>query len=89
MTVIQNVARHEVGVRPEENGGSENALRLSNAEAADYLGLKTATLNKWRVYGDGPPFIKIGRIIQYRKSDLDAFLNERLMRSTSEAFVRS
>ena len=62
--------------------------RLSNAQAAKYLGLKKATLNKWRVYGDGPPFIKVGRLIQYRKIDLDAYLSARLMRSTSEAFAQ-
>ncbi len=67
------------------NGGSE---RLTNSEAAEYLGLKTATLNKWRVYGDGPPFLKVGRLIQYRKADLDSYLNERLMRSTSEVLAR-
>jgi hypothetical protein len=68
--------------------GDQNAQRLSNSEAAEYLGLKTATLNKWRVFGDGPPFIKVGRLIQYRKIDLDAYLNGRLMRSTSEALAR-
>ncbi len=67
---------------------NENAERLTNSEAAEYLGLKIATLNKWRVYGDGPPFLKVGRLIQYRKSDLDAYLNERLMRSTSELLAR-
>ncbi|GJL95392.1 MAG: hypothetical protein DHS20C05_17970 [Hyphococcus sp.] len=67
---------------------NENAERLTNSEAAEYLGLKIATLNKWRVYGDGPPYLKVGRLIQYRKSDLDAYLNERLMRSTSELLAR-
>ena len=65
-----------------------NSERLTNSEAAEYLGLKTATLNKWRVYGDGPPFLKVGRLVQYRKADLDSYLNERLMRSTSELLLR-
>jgi excisionase family DNA binding protein len=59
-------------------------VRLSNREAADYLGLKAATLNKWRVFGDGPPFIKVGHLVRYRKADLDAFLQSRLRRSTSD-----
>lgn len=58
--------------------------RMNNREAAYYLGLKAATLNKWRCHGDGPPFIKVGRLIRYRKSDLDAFLLRRLRRSTSD-----
>ncbi len=62
--------------------------RLSNEQAAEYLGLKAATLNKWRVYGEGPPFIKVGRLIQYRKTDLDDYLSSRLVKSTSEATAR-
>jgi excisionase family DNA binding protein len=58
--------------------------RLNNREAADYLGLKAATLNKWRCHGDGPPFIKVGRLIRYRRTDLDAFLMGRVRRSTSD-----
>ncbi len=65
-----------------------NPERLSNAEAAEYLGLKAATLNKWRVYGAGPPFLKVGRLIRYRKSDLDAYLAGRLVRSTAEAAAK-
>lgn len=67
------------GVAPTE--------RLNNREAADYLGLKAATLNKWRCHGDGPPFIKVGRLIRYRKTDLDAFLQAGARASTSDPGV--
>lgn len=62
--------------------------RLNNQEAAQYLGLKAATLNKWRVYGEGPPFIKVGRLVRYRRSDLDAYLSGRRVQSTSELSAR-
>lgn len=62
----------------------EPGVRLSNEEAAEYLGLKSATLNKWRCYGEGPPFIKVGRLVRYRLSDLDAFLMDRIRNSTSD-----
>ncbi len=62
--------------------------RLNNEEAAQYLGLKAATLNKWRVYGEGPPFIKVGRLVRYRRTDLDAYLSDRLVQSTSELSAR-
>ncbi len=62
--------------------------RLNNEEAAQYLGLKAATLNKWRVYGEGPPFIKVGRLVRYRRTDLDAYLSRRLVQSTSELSAR-
>ncbi|MEO0696853.1 MAG: helix-turn-helix domain-containing protein [Pseudomonadota bacterium] len=71
-----------------ENNSRRSTDRLSNAQAAEYLGLKAATLNKWRVYGEGPPFIKVGRLIQYRKADLDDYLSSRLVRSTTEAAAR-
>lgn len=58
--------------------------RMSNREAADYLGLKAATLNKWRCNGGGPPFMKVGRLIRYRRADLDAYLLSRIRLSTSD-----
>jgi len=47
---------------------------LTTAEAAQLLGLAKSTLNKWRVYGTGPTFIKLGRAVRYRRSDLDAYM---------------
>jgi hypothetical protein len=34
---------------------------LTTAEAAAHLGLAKNTLEKWRVYADGPAFIRISR----------------------------
>lgn len=45
-------------------------------QAAEYLGLATSTLNKWRCYGDGPTFLKLGRSVRYRVSDLNDFLEQ-------------
>ncbi len=61
--------------------------RLNNREAANYLGLAAATLSKWRCHGDGPPFIKVGRLVRYRRADLDAFLQAGLRLSTSDPGV--
>lgn len=47
---------------------------LTTQEAAQYLGLAPATLNKWRVYKTGPRFFKLGRAVRYRRDDLDAYL---------------
>jgi excisionase family DNA binding protein len=58
---------------------------LKPPEAAAYLNVSTSTLAKLRVYGGGPKFTKISRAaIRYRRSDLDAYMAERLIRSTSE-----
>lgn len=54
-------------------------------QAADYLGLKESTLEKWRVTGAGPAFVALsGRAVRYRESDLCTFIESRLRRSTSE-----
>ncbi|WON75313.1 helix-turn-helix domain-containing protein [Nitrosospira sp. Is2] len=51
---------------------------LSNAEAAIYLDLAENTLPVWRCTGRYDiPYIKVGRLVKYRKSDLDAFLQRR------------
>jgi hypothetical protein len=48
-------------------------------------GTATQTLAKWRVYGTGPEFVKIGKRVFYEESALDAYIAERRRRSTSEA----
>src|SRR5262245_17430723 len=58
---------------------------MRSAAAAQYLGIAESTLNKSRLTGDGPPFVKVGsRSVVYRKADLDKFLEDRVRRSTSE-----
>ena len=58
---------------------------LDGAQAAAYVRWSRSTLDKSRLTGDGPGFIKVGRLVRYRKSDLDAWLASRHRRSTSDA----
>jgi predicted DNA-binding transcriptional regulator AlpA len=54
--------------------------------AASYLGLSASTLAKMRLRGDGPPYSKAGpRIVVYDVQDLNAWLDARKRKSTSEA----
>ncbi|MBG52200.1 MAG: hypothetical protein CML99_07250 [Rhodobiaceae bacterium] len=55
---------------------------LTTTEAAAYLGLAISTLNKWRCYGDGPQFVKLGRAVRYKRDDLDCFVEIGMRRST-------
>ena len=55
--------------------------------AASYLDVADNTLEKWRVYGTGPRFYKLGRKVRYRRRDLDAWIESRLCSSTSEGFA--
>jgi len=48
--------------------------------AAQYLGVSEAWLRKARQDKAGPPYVRIGRTIIYRKADLDEFLERHLQR---------
>ncbi len=56
---------------------------LRTPQAALLLGLSAATLCKWRVFGDGPRFKKLGRAVVYDPQDLRAWLEQRSRASTS------
>lgn len=58
--------------------------KLNVEQAANLTGLSASTLNKLRVFGGGPPFLKLGRRVVYDPGDLDAWLAERRRRSTSD-----
>lgn len=58
---------------------------LTTPEAAAYLGLAISTLNKWRCYGEGPQFVKLGRAVRYRQDDLDHFIESGMRGSVDEA----
>jgi excisionase family DNA binding protein len=59
---------------------------LTVHEAADYLRLSKRTLERLRVSGLGPKFVKCGgRSIRYRQSDLDEWISRRIVGSTSQA----
>jgi hypothetical protein len=49
--------------------------RLSNDDAAGYIEKSPSWLNKQRAAGRGPRFLKVGGRVQYRVSDLDAYLD--------------
>lgn len=52
---------------------------LSRREAAAYLGIAENTLAIWKSSGRyGLPYIKLGRLVKYRRVDLDAFIMNRL-----------
>ena len=59
--------------------------KLNVEQAADLTGLSASTLNKLRVFGGGPPFLKLGRRVVYDPVDLDGWMAERRRRSTSDS----
>lgn len=62
--------------------GPAQTIIFTTRQAALYLGLSISTLNKWRCYGTGPKYLKLGRAVRYRQEELDCYLEARLYRST-------
>ena len=58
---------------------------LTEAQVSEILGRGVPTLQKDRVAGTGPQFVKLGRLVRYRPSDVQTWLDGRARRSTSEA----
>ncbi|PKN67863.1 MAG: DNA-binding protein [Deltaproteobacteria bacterium HGW-Deltaproteobacteria-15] len=50
---------------------------LKDFEAATFLCVASGTMRNWRYSGQGPPYLKLGRLIRYRFSDLAIFLERR------------
>ena len=67
----------------QELNWSDDRL-LTPKEAANFLRVSQSWLAKARMRGDGPPFVKIGRSIRYRESDLLQWMKSRTHLSTSE-----
>ena len=57
---------------------------LTPRETAKHLRCSERKLERHRLVGDGPPFVKIGAAIRYPLSELEKWLAERTQRSTSE-----
>lgn len=56
---------------------------LDTGSASRRLGISISTLEKLRVYGGGPPYLKLGRCVRYRVADIKSWLEERVRLSTS------
>lgn len=81
-----------------ENSERPNASETSNIgefgdrllrvpEAASFVGLSISMLNKMRVAGTGPRYVKLAaKAVGYWQSDLVIWLNARVCHSTSEVY---
>lgn len=54
----------------------EDRLLLTAQEVAALIGLAEGTLANWRSQGGdiGPPFVKLGGMVRYRRTDLEAWI---------------
>lgn len=47
---------------------------ITSKTLADLLDVSERTVKDWRADRTGPPFVRLGRAVRYRKSDVDAWL---------------
>ena len=57
---------------------------LTQREAALNLRLSERTLERLRVTGTGPRFVRAGRSVRYRETDLEVWIASCVVGSTSE-----
>ena len=65
--------------------GHNGSPFLDTTQAAEYVKLSPATLQKMRVLGSGPKYRKHGRYVRYHIDDLDAWSRARAHDSTNDA----
>ena len=46
---------------------------VTERDASECLGVSVRTLQKWRLQGSGPRFVKLGHAVRYDGRDLDPF----------------
>lgn len=58
--------------------------RLRTADAAAYCASSKSTFEKYRLTGEGPAYIKLGRVVVYDLEDLNTWLASHRRMSTSD-----
>ncbi len=77
MTLIERLKGSAVDSPPSADMQSINPDPLfDTAQAASYLHSSEPSLERFRRIGVGPKFVKMGGIVRYRRSDLDAYIDE-------------
>jgi len=68
----------------DHSRGADDTL-LDKFELSKMLRVKIGTLAKWRMDGRGPPFVKLGRCVFYRRSAVEHFIAARERMTTLES----
>jgi hypothetical protein len=63
---------------------SDNEPLWDTGQTAEYTGEAEGTLRNKRVRGNGPKFVKLGKLVKYRPSDVRAYIAAHVVSCTSE-----
>ena len=61
--------------------GSNPEALWDALSTAEYLGVSLPTLKRMRRDGRGPTYRRIGRLVKYRRADIDHWLDEQAVRT--------
>jgi excisionase family DNA binding protein len=61
---------------------------LTVRDVAEYLGVPLATVYGWRSRGVGPVGIRVGKHVRFRRSSVEAFLEDRTDAGSNPGRVR-
>ena len=78
-------ARRSPTTRTEPMPGDTTPVLLTEVQAAAFLGVSPRVLQKWRVSGRGPQFLRLSsRCIRYSQADLLCWIEARAFSTTAE-----
>ena len=58
---------------------------LSAKEASANLGCSESVIRFWRSHGQGPRYFRAGKLVRYRRVDLDAWIEARMCEPAEHA----
>jgi Helix-turn-helix domain len=58
---------------------------LREEEAAQQLKVRPQTMSAWRYHDQGPAYVRVGKLIFYRPSDIRAYIASRVVRPQGSA----
>jgi predicted site-specific integrase-resolvase len=56
---------------------------MTEVQTCELLSVSTRTLQAWRLRGNGPVFVKIGRSVRYKRRDIANWVRDNTLSSTS------
>ena len=56
------------------NSGQGESHLLTDRAVSTMLGISVATVRRWRLFGQGPRYIKIGASVRYKPDNVTAWL---------------
>lgn len=68
-----------------QQASTEMQKLLTPSAVSDLLGVAERTLERWRITGEGPRYVKLSRkVVRYLADDLAIFIADRLKANTAQ-----